>query len=201
MILSVSGDKLKQWDAALPQIEFAFNSMPNHSTKKTPFEVVYTSVPRHTMDLIRLPLSHDVNPNTEEFAEPIQQIYQEVKKNLEKVNLCYKTASDRHRCLKLFNEGDLVMVHFCKNCFPIGTYNKLKDKKIGPFRVLKKIGDKAYKIDLLANMNISNTFNIANIFEYFPRISFLCSHKTRGRVFFKWRGLMKQTIIISFLQY
>ena len=72
MILSVSGDKPKQWDATLPQIEFAFNSMPNRSTKKTPFEVVYTSVPRHTMDLIRLPLSHDVNPNTEEFAEPIQ---------------------------------------------------------------------------------------------------------------------------------
>ena len=94
MILSVSGDKPKQWDAALPQIEFAFNSMPNRSSKKTPFEVVYTSVPRHTMDLIRLPLSHDVNPNTEEFAEPIQQIYQQVKKNLEKVNLCYKTASD-----------------------------------------------------------------------------------------------------------
>ena len=72
MIRFVSEDKPKQWDATLPQIEFAFNSMPNHSTKKTPFEVVYTSVPRHTMDLIRLPLSHEVNPNAEEFADCIQ---------------------------------------------------------------------------------------------------------------------------------
>ena len=167
MILSISGDKLKQWDAALPQIEFAFNSMPNHSTKKTPFEVVYTSVPRHTMDLIRLPLSHDVNPNTEEFAEPIQQIYQEVKKNLEKVNLCYKTASDRHRCLKLFNEGDLVMVRFHKNHFPTGTCNKLKDEKIGHFCILQKIEDNAYKINFLADMNIFNAFNVTDIFEYF----------------------------------
>ena len=71
MIRSISGDKPKQWDVALPQIEFAFKSMPNCSTKKTPFEVVYTSVPRHTMDLIRLPPSHDVNHNTEEFVERI----------------------------------------------------------------------------------------------------------------------------------
>ena len=49
--------------------------MLNRSTKKTPFEVVYTSVPRHTVDLIRLPLSHDVNSNAEEFAG-IQQIHQ-----------------------------------------------------------------------------------------------------------------------------
>ena len=96
VIRSVNGDKPKQWGAALPQIEFAFNSMPNHSTKKTPFEVVYASVPRHIVDLIRLPLSHDVNPNVEEFVERIQHIYQEVKKNLEEEsslqNCCRPTA-------------------------------------------------------------------------------------------------------------
>ena len=111
--------------------------MPNRSTKKTPFEVVYTSVPRHTVDLIRLPLSHDVNSNTEEFAG-IQQIHQ-VKKNLKDANLHYKNTVDRHRRL----EADLVIVHLCKNRFPTGMYNKLKDKKIGDFSVFQKIGDNA----------------------------------------------------------
>ena len=45
--------------------------MPNRTTKKTPFKVVYTSFPWHTMDLIHYPPSHDVNPNTEEFEEHI----------------------------------------------------------------------------------------------------------------------------------
>ena len=31
-----------------------------------------------------------------------------------------------------------------------------------------KIGDNACKIDLPTNMNISNTFNVVDIFEYFP---------------------------------
>ena len=30
-----------------------------------------------------------------------------------------------------------------------------------------KIGDNGYKIDLPTDMNISNTFNIPDIFEYF----------------------------------
>ena len=55
MICSFNGDKPKQWDAAFPQIEFAFNSMPNCSTNKTLFKVVYTCAPRHTVDLICLP--------------------------------------------------------------------------------------------------------------------------------------------------
>ena len=98
----------------------------------------------------------------------IQQIHQEVKKNLEEANLRYKTAAERHRPLKLFNEGDLVVVHPRKNRFPTGTYNKLKDKKIGHIRILQKIRDNAYKIDFPADMNISNTFNVVDIFEYFP---------------------------------
>ena len=57
------------------------------------------------------------------------------------------------------------MVHLCKNLFHSGTYNKLKDKKIGPFRILQKIGDNAYKIDFPTDMNISNTFSVADIFE------------------------------------
>ena len=32
----------------------------------------------------------------------------------------------------------------------------------------------------------------------FPEMSFLCRQKNRGRVFFKWRGLMQHTTIISF---
>ena len=157
--------------------------MPNRSTKKTPFEVVYTSVPRHIVDLIRLPLSHDVNPNAEEFAERIQQIHLEVKKNLEKVNLRYKIVADQHQRLKLFNEGDLVMVHLRKNHFPTCTYNNAY--KIGPLRVLQKIGDNAYKIDLLADINISNTFNVVDVFEYFPSDEF---------------SLQPQNLRMSFLQ-
>ena len=45
--------------------------MSNRFTKKTPFEVVYTRAPRHTVDVICLLISSNVNPNAEEFAKHI----------------------------------------------------------------------------------------------------------------------------------
>lgn len=185
MIRAVSGDKPKQWDAALPQIEFAFNNVPNCLTRKTPFEVVYTSPLKHTLDLIRLPSTTDVDGNAEESAERIQRIHNEVKKNLEDANSRYKVAADKHRHEKLFEEGDLVMVHLRKHRFPVGTYSKLRDKKIDPYRILRKIGDNAYKIDLPAYMNISNTFNVADIFEYHPPDELLLNPPNSRSSFFQ----------------
>ena len=55
------------------------------------------------------------------------------------------------------------MIHLRKNRFPIGTYNKLKDKDIGPFCILEKYGDDAFKIELPSNMHIHLVFNVANL--------------------------------------
>ncbi|GJW01004.1 RNA-directed DNA polymerase [Tanacetum coccineum] len=51
-------------------------------------------------------------------------------------------------------EGYLVWIHLCKERFPAGHFGKLKPRGDGPFRVLKKINDNAYKIELPSHYNV-----------------------------------------------
>jgi hypothetical protein len=50
--------------------------------------------------------------------------------------------------------------------FPRGTYNKLKMKKIGPCKIVKKFGANAYEIELLDGIRISPIFNISDLYPY-----------------------------------
>ncbi|GKA51451.1 RNA-directed DNA polymerase [Tanacetum coccineum] len=50
--------------------------------------------------------------------------------------------------------------------FPAGHFGKLKPRGNGPFRVLKKINDHAYKIELPGHYNVSATFNVADLLLY-----------------------------------
>lgn len=166
MIRSVCGDKPKHWDLALPQIEFAYNSSIHSAIGKSPFAVVYTSPPKHVVDLVKVPKGHGVSDAAVKMAKDVQSAREEVKAKLEATNAKYKAAADKHRRVKVFSEGDSVMVFLRKERFPVGTYNKLKPRKYGPFKVLKKINDNAYVIDLPASMGISNSFNVADLHEY-----------------------------------
>ena len=166
IISSIAGDRPKMWDAALAQVEFAFNSMVNRSTCHSPFAIVYTKAPNSTVDLINLPKS--ANKSAEQLTEHVQQLHQEVRQKLEDSNARYKAAANKHMREKIFKEGALVMVHLSNQRFPTGTYHKLHAKKIGPFPIKKRLNDNAYIVDLPAHYKISSTFNVMDIFEYFP---------------------------------
>jgi hypothetical protein len=143
LICCLSSEKPKQWDLTLAQAEFAYNSMINRSTGKTPFQIVYCQPPRHALDLTPLPKLPGISIATEHMADRIKAIQEEVRTNLEESNARYKAAADCKRRAQIFQVGDLVMVYLHKGRMPAGTYTKLNDKKHSPFQILQKINDNA----------------------------------------------------------
>ncbi|GJW19177.1 RNA-directed DNA polymerase [Tanacetum coccineum] len=164
IIRCLCGEKPKLWDVSLAQAEFAYNSAVHSSTGFSPFEVVYKTSPRHVVDLVDLPGKKNIQANR--MVEEVQATHEVVRANITEANAKYKFTADKHRRKKLFQVGDEVMVFLRKERFPVGTYSKLEPKKYGPYKILRKINDNAYVVDLPNTMSISKTFNVSDIYEF-----------------------------------
>ena len=80
------------------------------------------------------------------------------KENIERVTAKYKLAGDKGRKRVVFAPGDLVWLHLRKDRFPNLHKSKLMPRDDGPFKVLEKINDNAYKLELPAYFGVSPTF-------------------------------------------
>ena len=60
------------------------------------------------------------------------------------------------------------MVHLRKDHFPVGTYNKLKMKKFGLCKIVKRhdFGN-SYEVELPSELNISPVFNILDLTKFY----------------------------------
>src|SRR4051812_24894703 len=115
---------------------------------------------------LRLPSSEKVNFDAKQRAELILKMHGLTKENIERMNARYKLAGDKGRKHVVFETGDLVWLHLRKDRFPDLRKSKLIPRVDGPFKVLQKINDNAYKLELLADFGLSPTFNIANLKPY-----------------------------------
>jgi hypothetical protein len=65
-----------------------------------------------------------------------------------------------------FAPGDLVWLHLRKERFSDLRKSKLMPRANGPFKVLEKINENVYMLDLPADFGLSPTFNIADLKPY-----------------------------------
>ncbi|GKC94552.1 RNA-directed DNA polymerase, partial [Tanacetum coccineum] len=166
LLRSLVGDNKKQWDLVLPQAEFAYNRSSHSSTGRSPFLVVYGRNPFTPLDLAPLPAVDSYSVEGEAQATQIKALHEQLSDQITKHNLQYQARANKHRKHVVFNEGDLVWIYLRKDRFSPGRYGKLQDRADGPFRVVKRINDNAYKIDLPGSYGVSATFNVADLTPY-----------------------------------
>jgi hypothetical protein len=82
------------------------------------------------------------------------------------MNAKYKLADGKGKKELKFEPRDLVWLHLRKERFPELRKSKLLPRAEGPFKVLEKVNDNAYKLELPADFGVSPTFNIEDLRPY-----------------------------------
>jgi hypothetical protein len=94
-------------------------------------------------------------------------MHETTKLNIEKMNEKYRIATSKGRKKVKLEPGDLVWLHLRKERFPELRKSKLMSHATGPFKILAKINDNAYKLELPPEFGVSSSFNISDLRPYF----------------------------------
>ncbi|KAK1617504.1 hypothetical protein QYE76_023021 [Lolium multiflorum] len=158
---------LKSWEDCIPHAEFAYNRAKHTTTMRSPFMVVYGFEPPTAIDFLPLPLHEQVNMDIDKRAQYMKKLHEDTRETIEQQVLRQATRLNMKKKARIFKEGDLVWLHLRKDRFPQERNSKLKPRGDGPFKVLKRINDNAYVIDIpTSKYLVSNTFNVSDLSPY-----------------------------------
>jgi hypothetical protein len=154
------------WEECLPHIEFAYNRSVHSTMKVSLFQVVYGFNPRAPIDLLPLPPSETTCFDASQRSEFILKMHETTKLNIEKINEKYRIAASKGCNEVKLEPDDSVWLHLRKELFLELRKSKLMSCATGPFKIIAKINDNAYKLELPPEFRVSPSFNISDLPPY-----------------------------------
>ena len=150
------------WESRLVDIEFAYNSLVNRTTGKSPFEITYGYVP-----LTPATLHSDQPPIVD---SPFER-FAEVRDAMITAQQASKTQADQNLTETIHQVGDLVLLAASRMQGGPQTQRTSKHKWQelwrGPYAIIDSHGDNAYTLDMPSTYRGHTTFNIRFLKPWF----------------------------------
>jgi hypothetical protein len=157
----------KEWEECLPIAEYAYNRARHSTTGKSPFEVVYGFNPLSPLDILPLPLQERINMDASARVSYLKKLHEDTRHTIERQVQRLVTKLNVNKEPMVFNIGDLVWLHLRKERFPNERKSKLLPRADGPFKVLERYNNNAYKIDIPRDKySVSDIFNVKDLSPY-----------------------------------
>src|SRR5882762_1964397 len=140
------------WTEWLSLATFSWNAKINSLTKRSPFEMAHGRQPRLGMEPTRSCPDKRIQ-GANDMVEKMKWVREETEAALKAAAEDMKRYYDANRRPEEFKPGDEVWLN-AENLMTERPSKKLDFKRLGPFRVLRKVSDLAYELKLPSSFRI-----------------------------------------------
>ncbi|KAL5729236.1 hypothetical protein ACHQM5_002212 [Ranunculus cassubicifolius] len=156
----------RHWARWLSLAEWWYNSAYHSSLKHSPFEVLY-GYPPSAHAFPQQPLTGHQEVDT--FLQDRQNAFRIIKDNLLAAQNRMKVYADKKRSERQFQVGEWVYLRlqpYRQNTLALRRNLKLAPRYFGPYLILDKIGQMAYKLQLPADSTIHPVLHVSQLKKY-----------------------------------
>jgi hypothetical protein len=150
----------RDWRKWLPIAEAAHNQWPNATTKKTPYDLIMGYMPQVNWSSIPSQV-----PAVTARIEELDKIRDDALKAIAKAQADMRRTRSGNKRFKPYNEGDQVWIEGT-NLRTLDPTSKLGQRQYRPFKVLKRLSDAVYRVELPKQWKIHNVFHADLITPY-----------------------------------
>lgn len=173
MLRCYSQQKTLDWDVCLPYVLFAYREVPQETTGYSPFDLLYTWPVRGPLSVLYemwdKPEDKTLTPSVLEFVlqarERLQTMTEIANEKERKAKGKQKLHFDKKAKMRTMQSGDKALV-----LLPTATSKLLAQWK-GPYKVIEKVGDVNYIIEINRKRKL---FHINMLKQWYERET--CEH-------------------------